>query len=267
MAPERNPGGFGGTLREARERKGVSLRQIANTTKISMSALEALERNDISRLPGGIFSRAFVRAYAGEVGLEPEETIRDFIAHFPNDSVTAGHPNAARIEDSEALDSDRRMAATILRLVAVALPIAGIVLYFGMFGGRALDDQAEQRPAVPARAAADTLPISAHAFEAPPTAPPPAPTFPADRLTVGVSATALCWVSAIVDGQRVLARLLQAGERQELDVRRELVLTAGDAGGLVLTLNGAAARPLGRSGQVITTRLTLANFKDHLAAP
>jgi cytoskeleton protein RodZ len=85
MAPL-TPGGFGSRLRETRERKGITLRQIANATKISVGALEALERNDISRLPGGIFSRAFVRSYAIEVGLEPEETIREFIAQFPHDS-------------------------------------------------------------------------------------------------------------------------------------------------------------------------------------
>ena len=50
---------FGSRLRQARTRKGVSLREIAVKTKISVSALEALERNDISRLPGGIFSRAW----------------------------------------------------------------------------------------------------------------------------------------------------------------------------------------------------------------
>ena len=65
---------FGGKLRQARERRGISLRQIAASTKISAAALEALERNDISRLPGGIFSRAFVRSYAAEVGLDPDAT-------------------------------------------------------------------------------------------------------------------------------------------------------------------------------------------------
>jgi cytoskeletal protein RodZ len=64
MAAPRTPGGFGSRLRDAREGKGITLRQIANATKISMRALEALERNDISRLPGGIFTRAFVRSYA-----------------------------------------------------------------------------------------------------------------------------------------------------------------------------------------------------------
>src|SRR3989337_2118994 len=90
---DRPPGDFGRSLREARERRGVSLRQIANATKIGVSALEALERNDISRLPGGIFSRAFVRSYAIEVGLDPEQTVRDFLVQFPHDSVTAGSPH------------------------------------------------------------------------------------------------------------------------------------------------------------------------------
>ena len=63
---------FGTKLREARDRKGVSLRAIADATKISVAVLEALERNDESRLPGGIFTRAFVRSYASEVGLDPD---------------------------------------------------------------------------------------------------------------------------------------------------------------------------------------------------
>ena len=61
-------GDFGSRMRHAREQRGVSLRQIADATKISVSQLEALERNDVSRLPGGIFSRAFVRSYADERG-------------------------------------------------------------------------------------------------------------------------------------------------------------------------------------------------------
>src|SRR5205807_3195293 len=92
MAFDRTAGDFGSRLRAARERRGLSLRQIAVATKISMSALEALERNDISRLPGGIFSRAFVRSYAVEVGLDPDATVQEFLAQFPGDTTSAGHP-------------------------------------------------------------------------------------------------------------------------------------------------------------------------------
>src|SRR2546421_12983960 len=115
---------FGSRMRQVREQRGISLRQIADHTKISVSQLEALERNDISRLPGGIFSRAFVRSYASEVGLDPEATIQEFIAQFPNDSVTAGHPTSDRVEDRDAVESERRTAGTFIWLAVISVPAA-----------------------------------------------------------------------------------------------------------------------------------------------
>src|SRR5580765_3257035 len=112
----------GARLREAREKRGVSLRQIATTTRISVMSLEALERSDLSRLPGGIFTRAFVRAYAQEVGLDPERTIQDFIAELPAESAAATAHSGA-VEDGEALESDRKAVITALKLVLISLPI------------------------------------------------------------------------------------------------------------------------------------------------
>src|SRR5207237_2330707 len=134
MAPDRIPGDFGRRLREARERRGISLRQIAAATKISMSVLEALERNNISRLPGGIFSRAFVRSYASEVGLDPEATIQEFIAQFPNDAaVTAGHPTSDR-EDHTSVESERQGAGAFLWLLVISVPVAAGLFYFTSSG-------------------------------------------------------------------------------------------------------------------------------------
>ena len=127
---------FGDRLRQAREDKGVSLREIAAATKISMAALEALERGDFSRLPGGIFSRGVVRSYAIEVGLDAETTIEEFMGQFPHDSVTAGHPTTTHIEDLDAVESDRRMATTFLRLILISVPVALLVIYFAMHGRR-----------------------------------------------------------------------------------------------------------------------------------
>ena len=285
MAVDRASGDFGGKLREARERRGVSLRQIANATKIAVSVLEALERNDISRLPGGIFGRAFVRSYAIEVGLDPETTIQEFIAQFPNDSVTVGHPGSHQVEDHQAVESDRRMAGTFLWLVLVSVPVAGVVLYFATAGRR--DAPAEPpsvevtTPAPESRPAVDPPPpSSASALEpAPVAAPKVTPTVPArpvtpapvpatagDSLTVSITAKGPCWVSATVDGQRMIERLMQPGERSTLEVKREMVLTAGDGGALAVTLNGAAAKPLGKSGEVVTARYTLTNFKNYVQA-
>jgi len=116
MTAPRQSGHVGGKLRDARERKGLSLRQIANATKISVGMLDALERNDIKRLPGGIFSRAFVRAFANEVGLDPEKTTQEFIAQFGDDSVATG-PASTQIEDNEALESASAIVVNRQRFV------------------------------------------------------------------------------------------------------------------------------------------------------
>ena len=118
---------FGAKMKRLREERGVSLRQIADATKLSVSALEALERNDISRLPGGIFSRGFVRSYAIEVGLDPEQTVRDFIGQFPHDSVTAGSPHAP--QEGRAPRRRRASAVAIVALVALSLLI-GVIVFF-----------------------------------------------------------------------------------------------------------------------------------------
>ena len=130
MPPESVPSSVGRRLREARERKGISLAEIANATKISAGVLAALERNDVSRLPGGIFTRAFVRSYANAVGLNSEQLIRDFIAQFPEDSVSAGHPSSRNVEDYEGFESNRRVASVFIKLVVISIPIGIALLYF-----------------------------------------------------------------------------------------------------------------------------------------
>jgi transcriptional regulator with XRE-family HTH domain len=279
MSAERSTMDFGTRLREARERKGVSLRTIAEATKISVAVLEALERNDVSRLPGGIFSRAFVRSYALEVGLDPEATIQEFVAQFPHDSVTAGHQTSAAIE-AASLESDRRTAKTFIQLVGVGVPILGALLYFGLGMRRAarVPDPlpAVDAPAPPPEAAAPAVtraPTPPAAAAPTPTAAPPvvpeaaAKTDPPsdEGLTIGLLAKRRCYVSATVDGRKAIEQLLPEGDHRTLDVKREMVLTAGDAAAIVMTLNGAPARPLGKNGEVVTVRVNPANFKDYLS--
>ena len=120
---------FGTRMKRSREERGVSLRQIADVTRISVVALEALERNEISRLPGGIFSRGIVRSYALEVGLDPEQTVRDFLASFPEDSVTVGSPHVRR-DDLD--DRPRRGGATVVAVLVAISALLGAIIYFAL---------------------------------------------------------------------------------------------------------------------------------------
>jgi cytoskeletal protein RodZ len=259
----------------------VSLKQIAAATKISLAALDGLERNDITRLPGGIFSRAFVRSYAIEVGLDPDKTIQQFIASFPNEVTVAAQAAAGRIEDNQAIESERRTAATFLRLILLSVPVAVVVLYFATVGRRTSAPTEGQAGSREAAATPDPAPVAPLAQAAPTDPPVQSPAAPApvanaagraadpavvDRLLVGLTVKRACWVSATVDGQKTIERLFQPGEQRTVEVRRELVLTAGDASAVALTLNGADARPLGKTGEVVTARVDLANFRDYLTS-
>jgi hypothetical protein len=75
---------FGTRLRSHRERRGIDLDTIAHRTKIGVGHLVALERDDPSRWPPGIFRRGFIRAYATAVGLDPESTLQEFLERFPD---------------------------------------------------------------------------------------------------------------------------------------------------------------------------------------
>lgn len=93
------PDSFGARLRDRREQQQVALSTIAEQTKIKVSLLEALERDDVSHWPSGIFRRAFIRAYAHAIGLEPDVIVREFLELYPDpieivDTLQAGAPGA-----------------------------------------------------------------------------------------------------------------------------------------------------------------------------
>jgi cytoskeleton protein RodZ len=252
---------FGGKLRLARERRGISLRQIAASTKISIGALEALERNDISKLPGGIFSRAFVRSYAVEVGLDPDVTVREFLDRFQGEPASSTAVQSAVPDEESTFESQRRMASVVLTLVLISIPLVGIILYFTM----------RTRPARVTPAAAAIEAPMAPPPEPPTQAAPPAPALqsaPADpapkTMTLELRPTADCWIHLTVDGARIMARVMRAGEKDVREVRNSAVVEVGNAGAFAYSINGRPGKPLGQSGQVRTLRLTKDTMAQYL---
>ena len=93
---------FCARLRSARERRGITLKAVADTTKVSASLYEALERGDISRWPKGIYRRAFFRSYAAAIGLPADSTVDEFLRHFPDEKPAPATPVRAEGDSAEA---------------------------------------------------------------------------------------------------------------------------------------------------------------------
>jgi cytoskeletal protein RodZ len=133
---------IGAKLREARERRGVSLREIADRTKISVAALESLERNDPSRLPGGIFIRSFVKSYAAEVGLDPDATVREFLVRFDLEPIGVQAVQVDAESAAQRAELPQRALGMLLKIVVASLVAMAIILY--LTRARHQDDQSSE---------------------------------------------------------------------------------------------------------------------------
>jgi transcriptional regulator with XRE-family HTH domain len=124
---------FGDRARRQRERRGVTLESIAQTTKVPASLFAGLERGDCSRWPGGVYSRAYVRAYAKAIGLDPNETVEDFTAAFSETVFPDGGAPTRRLRAAAALrlsmdDQPEVRQTRALRRVVIAGADLGLTI-------------------------------------------------------------------------------------------------------------------------------------------
>ena len=98
------PESFGARLRQQREARQIDLVAISEQTKIKLALLDALEHDDVSHWPSGIFRRAYIRAYAQFIGLDPDAILREFLEVHPDpgDSIVASAAGAAAAEEEYA---------------------------------------------------------------------------------------------------------------------------------------------------------------------
>ena len=158
---------FGEELRRERELRQISLREVAESTKINLRYLEALERNDFEHLPGGVFNRGFVRAYSQFIGIDPDSTVDAYRLEEQAQATmgTAQDRNsfhrpqrAAYREDpfsGEDAAGGRRPGRTlfwILILFVVAAVVIGAAL---LYANRAAAGPSQREPAAVKSAAAN----------------------------------------------------------------------------------------------------------------
>ena len=260
----------GSELRQARERRGLSLQQISHITKISLRVLQVIEAADQSRLPAPVFTRAFVKSYAAEVGLDPEETMRRYLSQFDAGDAPAAQAEP-EAEPSGAVSSIPssgvvfRSAARVLRGRFGGATVMAIAL-IGALALMARRPPASEHPNGPLAqtpvSAAGLAPVGPEtaAVGTSGTLPPPA-----GILHITIAPTGPCWASATVGDQRVFASLLNPGVHKSVETDSDVSLRIGDPVACAFTINGKAARVPGAPGQATTVHVTKDNYGQFLA--
>ena len=180
-------GSFGDRLKKEREQRSISLDDISLSTKIGTRMLRALEEEKFEQLPGGIFNKGFVRAYARHVGLDEEQTLADYMEALGESrmqalpEVHAAKPAPAP-EPRPVAHAGGEHAASEIPWGMLALVLLLIVLAFASWSYYHRAPQVEKSTNAPAPATETTAPSGSAPSSGPPSAAPsPAQTVPASN--------------------------------------------------------------------------------------
>jgi cytoskeletal protein RodZ len=202
----------------------------------------AIEENDFTSVPPGIFARSFIRTYAREVGVDPEAAIAQFR------SMIEPAPQKEKAAPDESVDeqlASRSFAPDLSEsrpgwgytLIAAALLVAVISVH--RYASQNQSDALPADTSVTREEAADTSVAVATT---------------GNGVRLEMRAQGPCWVRAVVDGQVAFARLLQPGETEMLSGRRDIILRVGDPAALTYSINGRPGAPLGVANRPVTVR-------------
>ena len=239
-------GSFGEILKREREMREVTLNEVTIATRIAPRFLEAFEREEWEKLPGGVFNRGFVRAIARYLGLDEENLLSEYdLAYGEKKSV-----ESPLIEDPIPSPPKWAFVVAMLGILLVAWGmIAG-----GLYGWkRYAAYRTGKRAATVAAASAlqSTQEQQGHDAEIAPPSKPASPASglgavsPPARLDLSVATSAVTRVRVVADGRVVLDARLPAGETRHLSARNQFVVSAARPDAVLLELNGQTMPALG----------------------
>lgn len=240
-------------LRSAREQKGLSQRQVADATKLSVRAIELLEKGSLDALPEGIYRRSIVKAVAREVGLNPDQLLAEFTSVQP--AALQPPPSVVMAEPKAATSFSK-----VMTLVSAALPMIAGILYFGLPMTRAMVSESP-RPALQERrlqaARAEVIPVGGF-NEMPVGDARPVP------VVVTLTISSRCQLRVVADGTEIVGRTMEQGETLPIELGDELLLLGDNASAVQFSINGQAGRLLGEPGDVLSARIGRDDYQDFL---
>ncbi len=253
-------GAFGERLRRERELRQITLEEISGSTKIAKRHLQALEEEDFDALPGGIFNKGFVRAYARYVGIDEEQAVADYLAADQQQTQTdARFP--LDIHKSAALNPRRSRMPILLALLALGIILGGWS-YWKKHRPQQPVNPVNTSGSAPSNSGAQTTPVT---NSAPSTTSVPGPDqtqTDAKSFTIVVKANESSWISIKADGNAVVERIFDPGEEQSTSATNEITIMVGNAAGVEVTFNGAPQGVLGQEGKARNLVFTPAGLQN-----
>ncbi|MCB1018556.1 MAG: DUF4115 domain-containing protein [Acidobacteria bacterium] len=261
--------GVGELLRSHRTRRGVALEQVAESTRITVRQLEALEQERFDELPGGVFRVSFVRQFARIVGADEDEAVRLLKAQTSTnvelptwdsspqkrDPFLRGGPGSRLAQMIGAFLQDHGSALASVT-VGLLLIVGGLYSYQSWEVEKTQESaKAEapaQQPVAPAPQPAQPVEPEASVQTASHATPPPAA-----PIELEIEITDTVWIRAIADGEQVLEGIFRAGGHLDpIQADKEVTLKVGNAGGVSLALNGRELGVVGPMGHVRSLMVT-----------
>ncbi len=239
---------IGETLAGARRQKGLSTQDIADTTRIRRTVVEAIERDDYALCGGDVYARGHIRSIAKVVGLDPAPLLADFQSGHQDDA-----PAVRTIFEADKAAKPERRPNWSAAMGAVLVLLVAVGIFQASRGGSDGDGDGNDLTA------GQTTSPSAEASPSESVAPPPSapsPTLVAEvppgvsvRLTVNGGTT---WVSAVAGETEVFEGLVHTGEVRDFGDPNRVKLVLGNAGVANLFVNGKDLGTAGGPGEVVT---------------
>lgn len=236
---------FSASFKRAREARGISLDEVAKATRISTRFLQAIENEEFELLPGGVFNRGFIRAFASEVGLDPENAVAEY-EHL----AERGEPEPfVRVSLKDRNKGGRRL------YVGIAVALVALIILFYAF------TQESTNP----RVAVDETPVpfTSSVPEPTPAAAEQSPEGTQAALIIEMRVREPTWIALFADGKELVpGETLQPGTTHRYTAQASIQVTIGNAGGLTVKVNSYELPTLGRSGQVRSLTITPESVKS-----
>ncbi len=248
---------LGSDLTAARELAGLTLQQVADSTRIRRTVIERIEADDFSLCGGDVYARGHVRTISKVVGADPDAMVAEF------ERLHAPHPpTAAEVFEAETAAPAERRGANWTAAMAAALVVVVAIVGFQMFRGGSGAPVAGTQSSQPA--ATTSPPVSSGpSTSAPSTTPSRTPSAPAVQPTGSALATTgvtvvlsvtdhVSWVSVKGSkGNSLFEGLVQPGTTKTFTDKSRVSLVIGRAGSVTLKVNGKNLGTPGSGAQVV----------------